>query len=255
LSKTVTTPGRTSFGLIDNNMPITDPIFIPKGKDVDFPSEFWIIPACAVTIPTKAEDAALMKRFRTRIGKIGGNRFGIRTLSQDWGEDIRSLAASGLDEESALSLADTYGTGSCYKIVGDELTHMDSKHGNSQLGSFRDRLRTNADKPTCSIYVISLSDQFLDERFYQQQFHKANPNYVEGQACYYVGMTSKTPEERFAQHKSDHSASSPWVNNYGIRLEPSLYEHIPLLSKAEAKVMEVSHAEYLRSQGYGVWQR
>ena len=236
-------------------MPITDPIFIPKDKDPEFPSEFWIIPACTINLSGTQEEINRRRAIIRRVNQLEGGKMVIKTVSGDWSEEIKSLAVWDIDSDALIKLIEKHAPGFCYHVVAGELTLIDFTHGHSQLGSFRERLRTNRDQPTHSIYVISLSDQFLDERFYQQRFHKANPNYVEGQKCYYVGMTSKTPEERFAQHKSDHSASSPWVNNYGIRLEPGLYEHIPLLSKAEAKVMEVSHAEYLRSQGYGVWQR
>lgn len=139
-----------------------------------------------------------------------------------------------------------------YHIVGDALTLIDMDQGHFPLGSFREQLRANRDRPTCCIYVIILREEIFSDK---QRFRRANPNYKVGKACYYVGMTSKTPEERFAQHKSDHPASSPWVKNYGIRLESNLHQHIPLLSQADAEEMEVRHAEYLRSQGYGVWQR
>ena len=34
-----------------------------------------------------------------------------------------------------------------------------------------------------------------------------------------------------------------------------MFEHIPLLSFADAQAKEVAHAEDLRSQGYAVWQK
>ena len=236
-------------------MPITDPIFIPKDKDPEFPSEFWIIPACTVDLAGTQEEINCRRKIRRHVNQLEGSKMAIKIVSEDWSEEIKSLAVWDIDSDALIKLIEKHAPGFCYHVVAGELTLIDFTHGHSQLGSFREQLRANRDRPTCCIYVISLNDEFLGERRCRQRFHKANPNYVEGQKCYYVGMTSKTPEERFAQHKSDHSASSPWVNNYGIRLEPGLYEHIPLLSKAEAKVMEVSHAEYLRSQGYGVWQR
>ena len=47
--------------------------------------------------------------------------------------------------------------------------------------------------------------------------------------CLYVGMTSKSPKERFEQHKSGyrskkgHKISSSIVEKYGLYLRPSLY--------------------------------
>ena len=51
---------------------------------------------------------------------------------------------------------------------------------------------------THNIYVIELDEQVLEKK----KFREANPDYVDDSPCVYVGVTSKTPEERFEQHKS-----------------------------------------------------
>ena len=48
-----------------------------------------------------------------------------------------------------------------------------------------------------SIYVIELKKEVLKHR----KFKEANPNYIPGKPCVYVGYTSKTPEERYQQHQ------------------------------------------------------
>ena len=51
---------------------------------------------------------------------------------------------------------------------------------------------------THSIYVIALDDAILKVR----RFRDKNPNHKKGKPCLYVGMTSRTPDYRFAQHKA-----------------------------------------------------
>jgi hypothetical protein len=73
-------------------------------------------------------------------------------------------------------------------------------------------------------------------------------------------MTSKTPKERFLQHKTGyinkkgHKLSSNIVEKYGSYLRPSLYNHIgPISTRAEALNMEETLALELRRQRYAVW--
>ena len=101
------------------------------------------------------------------------------------------------------------------------------------------------------VYVIELNSEILKK----QDFLKENPNKDPSKPCVYVGMTSKTPEERFAIHQSDHLHSSPKVRKFGIALMPELYKDHHSLTQKEAEDMEKTLAEDLRSQGYAVWQR
>jgi len=73
-------------------------------------------------------------------------------------------------------------------------------------------------------------------------------------------MTSKTPKERFDQHKKGtlskkgHNLSSRIVKKYGGYLRPSLYNHIaPMNSRAEALKIEEQLALELRRKRYAVW--
>ena len=108
------------------------------------------------------------------------------------------------------------------------------------------------------VYVVELSKKVFTEN---TKFRNANPQFNGVLQCLYVGMTSKTPAERFAQHKTGyinnkgHKLSAYIVLKYGTYLRPSLYEHINVrpMTKQEALVMEKKLALDLRRKGYAVW--
>lgn len=107
-----------------------------------------------------------------------------------------------------------------------------------------------------TVYVIELARKVFTE---DRRFREANPQYNGVLECLYVGQTSKTPQERFAQHKSvarskkGHKLSSDIVRKYGRYLRPSLYQDIGPLSRAEALEVEKGLALELRQKGYAVW--
>lgn len=107
------------------------------------------------------------------------------------------------------------------------------------------------------VYVIELSKRVFTEN---RKFRDANPQFNGVLECLYVGMTSKTPAERFKQHKSGfinnkgHKLSAAIVEKYGLYLRGSLYNHIlPLKTRAEALKMEEMLALELRRKRYAVW--
>lgn len=108
------------------------------------------------------------------------------------------------------------------------------------------------------IYVIELSKKVFTE---STRFRTANPQFNGVLQCLYVGMTSKTPAERFIQHRTGyvnrkgHKLSANIVKKYGMYLRPSLYEHINLkpMDRDEALRMEEKLAWDLRRKGYAVW--
>jgi len=76
----------------------------------------------------------------------------------------------------------------------------------------------------------------------------------------YYNVTSKTPKERFEQHKTGYvnkkgyKLSANIVEKYGLYLRGSLYQHIdPLTSRVEALKAEEQLALELRRKGYAVW--
>jgi hypothetical protein len=108
------------------------------------------------------------------------------------------------------------------------------------------------------VYVIELSKRVFTEN---ARFRIANPQFNGVLECLYVGMTSKTPAERFRQHKTGyvnkkgHKLSANIVQKYGIYLRPSLYDHINVktMTRQDALIMEEKLSLDLRRQGYAVW--
>ena len=108
------------------------------------------------------------------------------------------------------------------------------------------------------VYVIELQKKVFTE---DSRFRNANPQFNGVLECLYVGMTSKTPQERFKQHKTGyinkkgHNLSATIVRKYGTYLRPSLYDHINTkpMNRAQALAMEKKLALDLRRKGYAVW--
>ena len=112
-------------------------------------------------------------------------------------------------------------------------------------------------KAQYSVYVIELSKRVFTEN---AKFREANPQFNGVLQCLYVGMTSKTPIERFKQHKTGfrnkkgYKLSSNIVQKYGMYLRPSLYNHLePFPTRFEALEMEEILALELRRKRYAVW--
>ena len=108
------------------------------------------------------------------------------------------------------------------------------------------------------VYVIELSKRVFTEN---TRFRLANPQFNGVLECLYVGMTSKSPAERFLQHKTGYinkkgqKLSAYVAYRYGSYLRPSLYDHInqKAMNRAEALAMEKKLALDLRRKGYAVW--
>ena len=99
------------------------------------------------------------------------------------------------------------------------------------------------------VYVVELSKEVLNEK----RFMKANPGYIVGKPCVYVGMTGLNPDLRFDKHKAGIQANR-YVLQFGLRLLPEIYEAYNPMSYDDARDMEVELAIDLREGGYGVWQ-
>ena len=108
-----------------------------------------------------------------------------------------------------------------------------------------------------SVYVVELSKRVFTD---SAKFRNANPQFNGSMQCVYVGMTSKSPTERFEQHKSGYinkkgyKLSSNIVEKYGKYLRPSLYVNLnPMRTQTEALKMEEQLGLELRRQKYAVW--
>jgi predicted GIY-YIG superfamily endonuclease len=74
----------------------------------------------------------------------------------------------------------------------------------------------------------------------------------DGKAGYYVGMTGLKPEERLANHLAGVKAARI-VRKHGVRLVPSLYEHLNPMTYEDAVRMEEQLADSLRKRGFRVF--
>jgi hypothetical protein len=99
------------------------------------------------------------------------------------------------------------------------------------------------------VYVVELDDAVWNE----PRFRQANPDYQLGKPFVYVGMTGTDPDRRFDKHKAGIQANR-FVQRYGLRLLPRLYEVYNPMPYDGARDMEVELAIGLREAGYGVWQ-
>lgn len=107
------------------------------------------------------------------------------------------------------------------------------------------------------VYVIELDKKVFSEN---RKFREANPQFNGVLECLYVGMSSKTPQERFKQHKKGARSkkgikiSAKIVEKYGLYLRSSLFSHIePVQSRARALELEKELALELRRKNYAVW--
>ena len=99
------------------------------------------------------------------------------------------------------------------------------------------------------VYVVELSPEVLRHA----RFVRANPGYIDGKPCVYVGMTGLDPDVRFDKHMAGIQANR-YVTQFGQRLLPELYELYNPLTYDEARSLEVELGIDLRESGYGVWQ-
>jgi hypothetical protein len=109
--------------------------------------------------------------------------------------------------------------------------------------------RATARRRHYHVYVVELSPEVLRHA----RFVRANPGYVTGKPCVYVGMTGLDPDLRFDKHKAGIQANR-YVTQFGQRLLPELYELYNPLTYDEARSLEVELGIDLRESGYGVWQ-
>ena len=111
---------------------------------------------------------------------------------------------------------------------------------------------------TYHVYVVELQKRVFTEN---TRFRAANPQFNGVLQCLYVGMTSKTPQDRLKQHKTGYVGKKGYklsayiVQKYGSYLRPSLYEHLNVkpMSRQQALILEEQLARDLRRQGYAVW--
>jgi len=102
--------------------------------------------------------------------------------------------------------------------------------------------------PRCCIYAVELSAEAIRH----PGFLEANPHYRPGLSCFYVGMTSLTPEQRLLVHRS--GIGSEIVHQYGISLRLDLLPKLSSQPRSRAMKLERETARKLREKGFAVWQ-
>lgn len=91
-----------------------------------------------------------------------------------------------------------------------------------------------------TVYVVELDDQAALEV-------RSDPS----KPYLYVGITARTPEERFATHRAGGMTASKLVRDHGVRLRPDLYAcYKKANGERRASRMELRVAEELRSRGF-----
>jgi hypothetical protein len=99
-----------------------------------------------------------------------------------------------------------------------------------------------------NLYVITLDPDVLERR----EFRVANPGYIDGMPCVYVGITIHEPGDRFEQHRAGYR-SSKYPRRYGVELAQDLIDGFDKTGLAEDD-WEQALADWLRDQGCAVWQ-
>jgi predicted GIY-YIG superfamily endonuclease len=100
-----------------------------------------------------------------------------------------------------------------------------------------------------TVYAILLSPDVLASK----KFREANPQYIEGRDCFYVGMTAKSSAERYEQHRAGYKSNS-FARRFGVKLMPPEFTVINPRTYEEARRMERRIAVRLRREGFGIWQ-
>ena len=126
---------------------------------------------------------------------------------------------------------------------------MDDTQRDLKILDWRKKARAAARKKQGrNLYVITLDPEVL----WSREFRQANPGYIEGMPCVYVGLTIHEPGDRFEQHRSGYR-SSKYPRKYGIELAQELMEGFDGEGLSDAE-QEAALAEWLRRQGCAVWQ-
>ena len=100
-----------------------------------------------------------------------------------------------------------------------------------------------------TLYVIELDPEVRTRK----RFMAKNPDARADKPSVYVGMTGKTAEVRFQEHKEGYKANK-YAQELGIKLRPRLYANYGnMATRAEALLAEQRLVDRLRKRGYAVW--
>ena len=119
----------------------------------------------------------------------------------------------------------------------------------SRIAQWKKKAKAAAKASKCrNLYIITLHPDVLN----RAEFRHANPNYIEGMPCVYVGLTIHDPGDRYEQHKTGYK-SSKYPRKFGVELAMELIEGFEEAGLTDEE-KEPALADWLRDQGYAVWQ-
>lgn len=228
-------------------------IFIAKKPpEGGWPEKFAVITACnPMSSGERQEDAVATTRLRKHLSRRGLKRHKVTGTSPDWGHQEAGFVVWNLSLGEALEIGREFRQRAVFWVEGGRIEVVSCESGERKIvGLWEERVRLWSDKSTCRIYVIRLNPEVRTAK----RFREANPMASENAECLYVGMTSCSAEERFAQHKRGYKACA-FVRKHGLALAPELVPETGLLPLAAAKRLEIDHAESLRTRGFAVWQK
>ena len=126
---------------------------------------------------------------------------------------------------------------------------MDDEERDRKIARWQQKARAAARRRKRRVlYVITLMPEVLERR----DFREANPDYLDGMPCLYVGITIHEPGDRFEQHMVGYR-SSKYPKRYGVELALDLLDGFDDTGLREEE-REPALAEWLRRQGCAVWQ-
>lgn len=228
-------------------------IFIAKDLPAGgWPEKFAVITACnPMSSGDREDDSAATIRLRKHISRNGHKRHRVIGASPDWSHQEAGFAVWNLTLEEAMEIGREFRQRAVFWAERGRIEVVSCENGERKfVGLWEERFRLWSNKPGYRIYVIRLESEVRKAK----RFRVANPSAREDAECLYVGMTICSAEERFDQHKRGYKACA-FVRKYGKELASELFPGSELLPLEDAKKLEVDHAEYLRGQGYAVWQK
>ena len=98
-----------------------------------------------------------------------------------------------------------------------------------------------------NVYVVEL----LQAALKRKKLLRDNPNADHSKEPLYIGSTGHPVEQRFSNHKSN-IKGNVFVQKYGLKLRPDLYQRYNPMSFSDAEAKEIALAKELRANGHAV---
>lgn len=141
-------------------------------------------------------------------------------------------------------------------VVYDNLIRVSEEEANQPLLDFLDMLEQSKqrycrERDRYNLYVIKLNSSVLNE----YKFLVRNNESDRTKPCLYIGITGKSPEERYQNHIDGHRAAN-YVRKYHDAesgLLKDFFDCLNPMPRETAVKMEKEFAEAFKKQGFPVW--